>query len=1504
MVDNKLRTKVEELLRKNPQETPVLSTVEVQKLLQELEVYQTELATKRDAYEELYDFAPVGYLTLDPKGRITEANSAAAAALGMERGKLMVELFVSFVHPDSLKTWERHRLYLAEHPEKHGTDLLLQRPDGSVLTAYVECSPHLNDEQQIDRFLIALVDISKRVKTEISLKKSERNLATLSVELEELVEERSAELRDSEERFRLLFDEAPDACFLHSLNGRILDGNKAAGELVGCSREKLVGLSLIESGLISEASIAIIRDHLSCLEQGERVGSTELGMIHNDGTEIPVEATAVPIRIQGQTLALCSARNLTQRKQAEKTLRESEERFRTIFDQVPDGILLADSESGKFHMASQAFCTLMGYSEEQVLEMGSEGIHPAEDLPYVIDAFEKQARGEVDEVLDIPFLRSDGAIFYADMKAFPILLDGKRYLLGHVRDITERREAEKQVRFEQNLFLSFMEILPACVYFKDRDSRFIRANQPTAAIFGVEKENLIGKTDADFYPEEEAEERRLDEQQIMQTRQPIQLEEQHGDQWFQTTKAPRYDASGGVVGTLGISFDITEKKHAQQEVIKSQRLLRGVIDTMHDRVWWKDLNSVYLGCNLNFAHDAGLEHPDQLIGKTDHDLCRKELADHFVSDDREVIASGRPKLGIQEVMMRTEGETRWAETNKIPLHDNEGKIIGTVGTYTDVTERKLAEAEREFLGRQRQLALDAAELGWWHFNPKTGISSFDECLATIYGIPRRECPVEDFFATIHPDDRAGVETALNAALNPRDPQPYATEYRLNHPDGSLRWIEAHGLAVFDGEGEERHATAFSGTVADITERRGMQDALEKRVLALTQPFDQPEAISFDDLFDRKEIQRIQDEFSNATGVASIISLPDGTPITEPSNFTELCWDIIRQTEKGRANCLKSDAAIGQHHSEGPIVQQCLSCGLWAAGASIEVGGRHIANWVIGQVRDESQNEEQMRAYAREIGADEDAVAEAFHRVPVMTSEHFKEISQALFMVANQLSTSAYQNVQQARFIAEQKQAERDLHESEERFRALFEEAPDACFLISEEGRFIEGNRAVEFQTGYSREELDGQSVFESGIFPSAARKTITLRMKRMKRMAGGEQLEPIEYELVRKDGSLLSVEVSTMPIRFKGKMVFLSTARDLTQRRLVEQALKESEEKYRMLFESETDAIMIFDGETRRFVDVNVATEQLYGYTHEQFLNITHGEISADSEMANVNIPQTLAGKRLSSFISQHRKKDGTVFPVEITACSFLLKGRPVICAVIRDITERMMHEEELVRSRGDLRKLASELSVAEQRERERIARELHDSVSQLLSSSALRLGTLRENSALSKATVDAVDQIADITHQALQEIRSLTFELSCPMLNELGLAAALEELCAGMSHGNTICFEFMGETELLPLHMSRKVVLYRTVRELLINVMKHSGAERACVRLDREGNSARICVEDDGKGFDASTAGKGFSPSGGFGLFSMSEHLRNAGGELQVESVSGGGTKVVLTVPLEEKHE
>jgi len=245
---------------------------------------------------------------------------------------------------------------------------------------------------------------------------------------------------------------------------------------------------------------------------------------------------------------------------------------------------------------------------------------------------------------------------------------------------------------------------------------------------------------------------------------------------------------------------------------------------------------------------------------------------------------------------------------------------------------------------------------------------------------------------------------------------FETQHRCK--DGTLHDVEVVANYI-SYEGIEYNCA----TVRDITDRKEWERAQAHRITTLTRPEKEIGDVEFSDLFDLSEIQAIQDAFAEATGVASLIVDSQGHPITRPSKFCRLCSEIIRTTDRGLENCCKSDLALGQMHTDGPVIQPCLSGGLWDGGASICVGDRQVASWLIGQVLDEDADIEQMVAYARVIGADEAAYREALAEVKRMPVAQFREVGQALFLFAGQVSRLALQNIQQARHISERKRNE-------------------------------------------------------------------------------------------------------------------------------------------------------------------------------------------------------------------------------------------------------------------------------------------------------------------------------------------------------------------------------------------------------------------------------------------------------------------------------------------------
>ena len=442
-------------------------------------------------------------------------------------------------------------------------------------------------------------------------------------------------------------------------------------------------------------------------------------------------------------------------------------------------------------------------------------------------------------------------------------------------------------------------------------------------------------------------------------------------------------------------------------------------------------------------------------------------------------------------------------------------------------------------------------------------------------------------------------------------------------------------------------------------------------------FDDLNNIQFCDLFVLEDIQHLQDLFADTHCIASVITTPEGEPITKPSNFTRLCSTIIRKTEKGRSDCIKSDAAIGRMNSSGPIVSPCLSCGLWDAGASITVGGKHVANWLIGQVRNEEIDESYVLRYAAEIGANREDFLDALHEVPSMSSKKFNDVAKLLFIFANELSDKAFNNLQFKMQIAENEKATKLLQESEERFHSLFSKAPLGYQSLDSEGNFIEVNQKWLDSLGYTSNEVIGKwfGDFLSPMYKEGFRKRFPIFK------AQGHIHS--EFEMVHKNGQKLF-------IAFEGKIGYDLNGnfkqthcilQDITERKRTENALLESEERYRTVV-SNTPVVTFVTDEKGIF-----SLSEGMGLAK---LGLKPGQVVGRSVFDVYRDSPTILDAMIKALSGVHQRNEvtvqGIVFDVFYSPV-FDQNGKVVkVIGVSNDITERKKAEDQLLRSEAKYR--------------------------------------------------------------------------------------------------------------------------------------------------------------------------------------------------------------------------
>jgi PAS domain S-box-containing protein len=351
-----------------------------------------------------------------------------------------------------------------------------------------------------------------------------------------------------------------------------------------------------------------------------------------------------------------------------------------------------------------------------------------------------------------------------------------------------------------------------------------------------------------------------------------------------------------------------------------------------------------------------------------------------------------------------------------------------------------------------------------------------------------------------------------------------------------------------------------------------------------------------------------------------------------------------------------------------------------------------------------------------------------------------------------------------------------------------------------------------------------------------------------------------------------------------------------------EASLRESEDRYRGLVELSPDAIYV--QQQGVFVFLNVSASRLFGEPAPDRLRglSVADHIHAASRAAANRIDLIEQGGSAVPFLAiTYLRTDGAEVDAEASAAPFSHRGEPAVLVIARDVTERKGMEETIRTYQDQLYAVAAEMSLLESRveERERylIAADLHDFVGQNLAVCKFKLGSLGKVLASADA-VRHLDEVREILAQTIDYTRSLTVELNPPVLAEIGLAPAIEVLAEGFrrTHGIEVSVQDDGAPD--RAGDESRYLLFRCVRELMMNVVKHARATRAELVLGSDNGGVRIVVADNGAGFDAAQAGL---KEGGFGLFTIRERMQRLGGSCEIESAPGRGTRVTLRVPIRD---
>lgn len=461
--------------------------------------------------------------------------------------------------------------------------------------------------------------------------------------------------------------------------------------------------------------------------------------------------------------------------------------------------------------------------------------------------------------------------------------------------------------------------------------------------------------------------------------------------------------------------------------------------------------------------------------------------------------------------------------------------------------------------------------------------------------------------------------------------------------------------------------------------------------------------------------------------------------------------------------------------------------------------------------------------------------------------------------------------------------------------SIIDDVPECLLVLSSDLHVRSANRAFQDVFALGPKQLEGKPLHALGSGPWNAPQLrgqlLTLDQR------GSFDDFRVDYDLPERGRRIFALAAR----RLEGSGPILLTLEDITAREQAARAAERTEAQVREALVGASEAILMIDRSgTIEFA--NHAAVELFGYEAEELMGsaievLVPERFRARHVQLREAYAQGPAPRRIGNGrMLFGRRKDGSEFPIEVALSPRALQGAQSIVCFVTDLTTHKDSEQKIRSYQESLRRMAFDAALAEERERRRIAVDLHDRIGQSLALAQMKLDGAR--AALSGEPRDAVAQAVELIKQSIVDARSLTFELSPPILYDLGLKEALSWLAEDMERRCGIRIELKTDDVIVPFDDTSSALVFRAVRELLMNVFKHANSPSAVVSLQRDGDAIRIDVEDRGVGFDVSDV-TSRTPGSGFGLFSVREQVGRLGGSLEINSAPQRGTLASLRIPV-----
>jgi PAS domain S-box-containing protein len=1227
-------------------------------------------------------------------------------------------------------------------------------------------------------------------------------------------------LQESEERFKYFLDNAPEAIWVQDIAGTFLDGNKKAEELTGYKKEELLGKNMLGI-LVPPESVPALMEAFKPNMHGEISGLHELELMKKDGTLVFVEASTIPVERDGKIEIIGITRDITDRKNVEQKLRESEERYRRQFEETMDAIFLVNAKTGIIVDCNRAATKLVDRTKSEIIGKNSQILHPPESNDEVGRAFRQRVKENKGDILEAPIITKSGEIRTAAITANIIELGDKKVVQAIFRDVTEHKKIELKLQDSLGKFKTIFEgATDGIAAIDPKTMKFVLANSRIVKITGAPLEELLKSTILDYVPKDEIPltverfQKQLAGKLQMVRNQTILRKDKTRIYVDISAQFMNIENQQYIVAFLK---DVTEQKKAQDALQDSAKRFRELSELLPEIVFEMDLAG-----RLTFVNNVAFERFGYSQNDFDKGLTAFQM---LIEKDRNrakkvitKILTGTDVGFIEYTALKKDGSTFPIIIHATPIISG-NRPAGSRGLIVDITDRKKAEellkkSEERFRSTLESMMEGCQIVDYnWHY-------LYVNDAAAKHG----RLVKKDFLGKTIMDVYPGIEkselfSVFTRCMKKRVSASIENEFTFS--TGENAWFKLSIEPVPEG--------LFILSI-DISDRKEVEEALRQ---------------------DRDMLENITGNINAGLVVVS-------------KDYVVLWANAVLKKYLGEIEGKQCYSSLNQ------LEDVCHGCGVKEV---FETG----KDWVIHEQLVQTPD-------GQDIWLEVNATA--------IRDEHGKIVA------ASEMSVD----------ITARKKMENELKESLLKFRTIFEGATDGILAADPETRkFAFGNPRIYEILGYSFDELPKLTVVD--IIP---KEDLAFALEQFQKQIERKISISRNIPILRKDKTVIYCDISSRLMKIGNQQFLIGFFRDVTEQKRVQEALLDSEEKYRAIINTMNDSVWVidFDG---KFIDVNDAAGKNLGYSREELLSM--GILDIDDaltpEQINGLIESVKKNKKLV-FETAHKTKDGKKIPIEISTGLIKYQQKPAILSIDRDITERKRAQLAIDAAMHQLEQSNKELesyTYVVSHDLKAPLRTIRSFGSFILEDYAQRLDETGKDylNRMINAASHMDTLIEDLL--VLSRVGRKYTEFEQTDLNKILEEIQLDLEMTIKEHNTTIV------VDKLPVLLVQRVWMKQLFMNLISNALKFNESKTPKIEVlyQENENEHLFKVRDNGIGieekyqtiifdlFERAPTEKKYEGTGA-GLSICKKIVEQLGGKIWVESTPGKGSTFMFNIPKEKK--